>query len=87
MTTLGELSLWVALLMAAWSAATSIAAAALGRDDLVESGRRALLAALVMSLVASLGLWAAFLGRDYTRSYVAAHSNANLPIAYAIAAF
>jgi len=86
-TTLGELSLWVALLMAAWSAATSIAAAALGRDDLVESGRRALLAALVMSLVASLGLWAAFLGRDYTRSYVAAHSNANLPIAYAIAAF
>lgn len=87
MTTLGELSLWVALLMAAWSAATSIAAAALGRGDLAESGRRALAAALVLSVVASLGLWAAFLGRDYTRSYVAAHSNANLPIAYAIAAF
>ena len=87
MAAIGELSLWVALLMAAWSTATSIAASALGRDDLAESGRRALAATLAMSVVASLGLWAAFLGRDYTRSYVAAHSNTNLPIAYVIAAF
>ena len=42
MILVGELSLWVALLMAAWTVVTSYAGGAMGRDDLVASGRRGL---------------------------------------------
>src|SRR5258708_17294462 len=53
----GELSLWVALLMTAWAAATSFAGGALGRDDLVTTGRRGLYATCAMIILASIGLW------------------------------
>ena len=35
---IGELSLWVALLMAAWSTTVSFAGGAMRRDDLIDSG-------------------------------------------------
>ena len=37
MILVGELSLWVALIMAAWASVTSYAGGALGREDLVTS--------------------------------------------------
>ena len=40
MILVGELSLWVALLMAAWAGITSFAGGTLGREDLITSGRR-----------------------------------------------
>src|SRR5579885_3629679 len=40
MILIGELSLWVALLMAAWSVTVSFAGARLRRDELVDSGVR-----------------------------------------------
>ena len=39
MILIGELALWVALLMTSWAAVTSFAGGSLGRDDLVASGR------------------------------------------------
>ena len=42
MILIGELSLWVALLMAAWSMTVSFAGASMRRDELVDSGVRGL---------------------------------------------
>ena len=50
---LGELALWVALLMAAWSATVSFAGATNGRRDLVLSGERALYATAGFIVLAS----------------------------------
>ena len=44
MILLGELSLWVALLMAIWSATVSFAGGRMSRGDLVASGERAMYA-------------------------------------------
>src|SRR3954463_9108886 len=83
----GELSLWVALLMAAWSAVTSFAGGSMGRDDLVASGRRGLYATTAMVVLASIGLWTALLTHDFSLKYVASNTSANMPKVYVFAAF
>jgi len=83
----GELSLWVALLMAAWSAVTSFAGGQMGREDLVASGRRGLYATAAMILLASIGLWTALLTHDFSLKYVASNTSANMPKIYVFAAF
>jgi cytochrome c-type biogenesis protein CcmF len=83
----GELSLWVALLMAAWAGVTSFAGGALGREDLVTSGRRGLYSTTTMVVLASLGLWTALLTHDFSLKYVASNTSANMPKVYVFAAF
>src|SRR2546423_10635058 len=87
MILVGELSLWVALLMAAWSATVSFAGGQLRRSDLIESGERAVYATLALVILASLGLWTALLTHDFSIKYVASYTSANLPTAYTITAF
>jgi len=83
----GELSLWVALLMAAWTVVTSYAGGYMGREDLVASGRRGLYATCAMIILASLGLWTALLTHDFSLRYVASNTSANMPKVYVFAAF
>jgi cytochrome c-type biogenesis protein CcmF len=83
----GELSLWVALLMAAWTVVTSYAGGAMGREDLVASGRRGLYATCAMIVLASIGLWTALLTHDFSLRYVASNTSANMPKVYVFAAF
>jgi cytochrome c-type biogenesis protein CcmF len=83
----GELSLWVALLMTAWAAVTSFAGASMGRDDLIASGRRGLYATTLMVILASIGLWTALLTHDFSLVYVASHISANMPKVYVFTAF
>jgi cytochrome c-type biogenesis protein CcmF len=84
---IGELALWVALLMAAWTGVVSFAGAAMRREDLVVSGERATYATFAMTLLASLGLWTALLTHDFSLEYVAANTSANMPKAYLVTAF
>jgi cytochrome c-type biogenesis protein CcmF len=84
---IGELSLWVALLMAAWSTTVSYAGGALRRDDLTESGVRGLYATLAMVALAAVGLWTALLSRDLSLEYVAGHISQMLPSVYVFTAF
>jgi cytochrome c-type biogenesis protein CcmF len=84
---IGELSLWVALLMAIWAATVSYAGGALKRRDLTLSGERAVYATLVMVILASLGLWTALFTHDFSIKYVASFSSANLPKVYTFTAF
>ena len=87
MIVVGELSLWIALLMAAWSATVSFAGGAGRRTDLIASGERAAYAAFAFTLLASLGLWTALLTRDFSLTYVASQISANMPDIYVFTAF
>ncbi len=87
MILVGELSLWVALLMAIWAATVSFAGGALRRRDLAASGERAIHATLGMVVLASAGLWTALFTHDFSIKYVASFSSANLPKVYTFTAF
>ncbi len=87
MILIGELSLWIALLMCVWSATLSFAGGKLQRGDLVASGERGLYAGFGFVLLASLGLWTALLTSDFSLRYVASFTSANLPVVYKISAF
>ena len=87
MILIGELSLWVALLMATWAATVSFAGGALKRRDLTVSGERAIYATLTMIVLASAGLWTALFTHDFSIKYVASFSSANLPRVYTFTAF
>lgn len=87
MILIGELSLWIALLMCAWSVVVSFAGGAARRGDLVVSGERGLYAACGFVVFAALGLWTALLTSDFSLRYVASFTSANLPFIYKISAF
>lgn len=87
MILIGELSLWVALLMAAWSTTVSFAGASMRREELVDSGVRGLYATFAMIVLASAGLWTALLQRDFSLEYVASHISSTMPSAYVFTAF
>ncbi|HEU4563118.1 MAG TPA: cytochrome c-type biogenesis CcmF C-terminal domain-containing protein [Gemmatimonadaceae bacterium] len=79
MSLLGELSLWVAMALAAWGVVASVSGAELRRPGLVESGARAAYLALAFALLAAVALWAALARSDFSLRYVATYSNLALP--------
>jgi cytochrome c biogenesis factor len=83
---IGELSLWIALLMAAWGATVSFAGGALRRRDLAASGRRALYVAAGALALAVAGVVDGLVHRDFTLAYVALHTSLALSTPYAVAA-
>lgn len=86
MILLGEISLRVALLMAAWVAIVSYAGGGTHRAELVASGERGVRAVLALLALATAGLLTALLTSDFSVRYVAAHTTANLPAIYSLAA-
>ena len=86
MIIVGELSLWIALLMSVWCATLAFAGARFRREDLVISGERAADATCVFSALAMIGVLQALLSRDFSYAYVTAHITANMPDAYVVAA-
>ncbi|HLV24892.1 MAG TPA: heme lyase CcmF/NrfE family subunit [Gemmatimonadales bacterium] len=87
MILLGELSLWIALLMTGWAATVSFAGGRLRRPDLVASGERAVYASTLFVVLASAGLLTALITHDFSLRYVASYTSANLPFIYTISAF
>jgi cytochrome c biogenesis factor len=86
LTQLGELSLWIALLMAAWCTTLATQGALTRREPLTESGARGLHASFFFAALAQTGLVAAFVGDDFSLRYVALHSNENVETFYKICA-
>ncbi|HET9424545.1 MAG TPA: cytochrome c biogenesis protein CcsA [Gemmatimonadaceae bacterium] len=84
---IGELALWVALLMAAWTTIVSFAGGSSRRDDLIISGYRGMHATFAMTLLASIGLWTGLLGRDLSLRYVADRVSADTRALHAFMAF
>ena len=86
MILVGELALWVALLMAAWGAIVSFAGAGADREELVASGERAVFATFACVVLATSGVLIALVTSDFSLAYVASHTTANLPVGYKVTA-
>jgi cytochrome c-type biogenesis protein CcmF len=82
----GELALWVALLMAAWGAVVSFAGGPSRRAELIASGERAIYATFACVVLATAGLIVALVTSDFSFKYVASFTSANLPVQYKLTA-
>ncbi len=87
MTVLGELSLWLALLLGGWGAIVGVMAGRSGNPDLQASAKRTPYAILLVVGVASVCLLVALLRHDFNVQYVYAYTSRNLPTPYLISAF
>lgn len=86
MILVGELALWVALLMAAWGAIVSFTGGRAGRPELIASGERAVHATFACVVLATTGLVVALVSSDFSFEHVASLTSANLPVAYKLSA-
>jgi len=82
MTILGNLALWVALLVALWGAVMGFAGGAQGRADLQASATRAMYTTTAALLVAVGCLEYALFTHDFNVEYVASYTSRNLPTFY-----
>jgi cytochrome c biogenesis factor len=82
----GELALWVALLMVVWSAIVSFAGGHGERPELIASGKRAVHASFACVVLATAGLLVALASSDFSFEHVASFTSANLPGAYKLSA-
>jgi cytochrome c-type biogenesis protein CcmF len=87
MTVLGQLSLWLALLIAVWGSAVGFLAGRTERPELVDSARRAVYGLAGVIAIASVSLMVALLNRDFNVAYVASYTSRDLPLIYTISAF
>ena len=78
MPLLGQLALWLALLLAVWGVVTGLAGAQLDRHDLQESARRATVASAAAMGIAVVSLALALWRWDFQFLYVAAHADRTL---------
>jgi len=81
-TTLGNLALWIALLVGVWGVVTGLAGGRTDRPDLQRSARNAVLALGGVLLVAIAALEIALFRRDFNVEYVASYTSRNLPVFY-----
>ena len=87
MTVLGQLALWLALLLALWGSVVGFIGGRNQRPELVVSARRATYALAGVLVVASLALIVALVKHDFNVSYVASYTSRNLPLVYTLSAF
>jgi cytochrome c-type biogenesis protein CcmF len=87
MTILGQLALWLALLVGAWGTGVGFYGGLRRRPELIESARRATYALCGLLVVASIGLLVALLKHDFNVAYVASYTSRSLPTVYVLSAF
>jgi cytochrome c-type biogenesis protein CcmF len=84
---LGRAALVVVLGLVLYAALAGAYAAWRGRRRLLESARNALFASFAATGVAAIVLLSALVRHDFSLTYVASHTSAELPLRYTIAAF
>jgi cytochrome c-type biogenesis protein CcmF len=82
MTLLGQLSLWLALLVGLWGAITGFVGGVQQRGDLQRSSRNAVFVQCVALLLACVCLETAIFRHDFNVEYVASYTSRNLPTFY-----
>jgi cytochrome c-type biogenesis protein CcmF len=83
-TQIGEVALWVALLISAWGATLGFVGGRTGRGDLVLSAERSVLAVFALIATAAGAIISAFLRDEFKYEYVTGHSNRELPFFYKV---
>ena len=86
MTALGEVALWIALLLTIWGVGTAFIGARRGRGDLVLSSERSLHAIFFLVILSAVMVIVAFLRNEFHYRYVAGYSNIELATHYKITA-
>lgn len=87
MTLLGNFALWVALLLACWSAAVAFLGPWQRRPALAVAVTRGTYATCAALLVATIALWKGIFAHDFNIEYVWAYTSRNLPTYYLVSAF
>jgi cytochrome c-type biogenesis protein CcmF len=83
-TQIGEVALWIALVLSIWGAGAAFLGGRSRRGDLVLSAERSVIGVFVMLIVASGAVIAAFLLNEYRYAYVAGYSNRDLSVFYKV---
>jgi cytochrome c-type biogenesis protein CcmF len=83
-TQIGEVALWIALLLAVWGAVLGFAGGRRGRGDWVLSAERSVYAVFGLLIVSSGAIIASFVRNEYGYKYVAGYSNRELSLFYKI---
>ncbi|HZG41379.1 MAG TPA: cytochrome c biogenesis protein CcsA, partial [Longimicrobium sp.] len=84
MTQIGEVALWIALLLSLWGAGLGFAGGRKGRGDWVLSAERSLYAVFGLLVVSCGAIISSFLREEYQYRYVAGYSNRDLSLFYKI---
>ncbi|HET7460576.1 MAG TPA: heme lyase CcmF/NrfE family subunit [Longimicrobium sp.] len=84
MTQIGEVALWLALLVAGWGAALGFYGGRRGRGDLVLSAERSVYAVFGLLATTSLAIITAFVLSEFRYKYVAGYSNRELGLFYKV---
>ncbi|HEX9690930.1 MAG TPA: heme lyase CcmF/NrfE family subunit [Gemmatimonadales bacterium] len=87
MTVLGQLALWIALLLAVWGTLVGFVGGLQRRPELVVSARRSVYAQAGVLAVASVSLLTALINHDFNIAYVASYTSRDLPLIYTVSAF
>jgi cytochrome c-type biogenesis protein CcmF len=87
MTILGQLALWLTLLLGVWGTVVGYLGGRRGDPALIRSAQRATYAMAGLLVVAGFALAVALLKDDFNVAYVASYSSRNLPVAYKLSAF
>src|SRR5713101_9519016 len=82
MTLLGNLALWLALLVGVWGALAGFVGGLKDRPDLARSARHAVFAMCAVLIAAVVSLEWALFQHDFNVEYVAAYTSRNLPTFY-----
>ena len=87
MTILGQLALWLSLLLAGWGVVAGVLGGRRGTPEYVQSSSRATWGLAAALTVASIALLVALLRHDFNVAYVASYTSRNLPTPYLVSAF
>jgi cytochrome c-type biogenesis protein CcmF len=83
-TQIGEVALWIALVLSLWGAGAAFIGGRTRRGELVLSGERSVIGVFLMLVIASGAVIAAFLNNEYRYQYVAGYSNRELSVFYKV---
>ena len=86
MTDLGNIALWITLLLSAWTVAVGFLGGRTHRPELMRSAERAMFVMWGLLVIAAVALMHALLTHDFNVEYVAHYSSSTLPLNYTIAA-
>ncbi len=87
MTILGQLALWLALLLGVWGSVVGVLGGVKARPELIRSARRTSYALFGVLSVAAVSLLTALLRHDFNVEYVWGYTARNVPTPYVISAF
>ncbi len=87
MTDVGNIALWITLLVALWASVVGFVAGRTHRPELARSAERSIFVMWGLLVIASVALMRALLTHDFNVEYVAAYTSRNLPVFYTWSAF